>query len=249
MVRHLFQHSGERPFRCQNCESGFTSINRLKEHIKKKHPDTPAAQSIMDSPIVGVTSSTPPITTSISTNSNISTQSNSTLTMTSKSKYTPIAPAPAKITTATPTIMLPAQPACQNLPILTQGPNGTMLLVSSATPTFATAAPFMLPTATPTPWLFTTPQIQNPFIYGMPSFFQPQVQNLSATPTATTPLSTSFWPTTSTNTVAAATPPSSTSTSKDEITVLNEKGESQKYDILERAILEIPNIEEVSKQV
>ena len=48
-MRHLFQHSGERPFRCQSCESGFTSINRLKEHIKKKHPETPAAQSIIES--------------------------------------------------------------------------------------------------------------------------------------------------------------------------------------------------------
>ena len=252
-MRHLFQHSGERPFRCQNCESGFTSINRLKEHIKKKHPDTPAAQSIME-PINAVT---PPITTTISTNNPAiqtltSTQTTGTIlnSIPSKTKYTPIAPAPAKFaTTATPTIMISAQPACQNLPILTQGPNGTMLLVSNPTPTF-TASPFLFPAATPTPLLLAAP---SPVIYGMPSFFQPQVQSLTATTsTASSTLPSAFItaPHTCSAPTVMATPPTSNSSSKDEITVLNEKGESQKYDILERAILEIPNMEDsIAKQV
>ena len=71
LVRHLFQHSGERPFRCQNCESGFTSINRLKEHIKKKHPDTPAAKSIME-PLVAIPNNTSSKTNSSSTNTKFS---------------------------------------------------------------------------------------------------------------------------------------------------------------------------------
>merc|ERR1719510_1000991 len=125
----------------------------------------------------------------------------------SKSKYTPIAPAPAKITTATPTtFMLPTtSPTCHpNLPILTQGPNGTMILVSAnPTPAFATTGTptFMLPTAaaTPTPLYFTNP---TPFIYGMPSFFQPQVQNLSTNNLVGTPMGTPIL-----NTTAAIAPP------------------------------------------
>ena len=306
LVRHLFQHSGERPFRCQSCESGFTSINRLKEHIKKKHPNTAAAQSIMDhhhqplstnnlaSAAVGTTPnmgqpmgtpiSTPSCSTMVCTpatqTSGAAMITTATINNSSKSKYTPIAPAPAKITTATPTttFMLPTtSPTCHpNLPILTQGPNGTMILVSAnPTPAFATTGTptFMLPTAaaTPTPLYFTNP---TPFIYGMPSFFQPQVQNLSAamhnlsgTPMGTPIGQTMGQPILSTTTSTAAAPPppivsttptttatpSITSTASmmskhDEITVLNEKGESHKFDILERAILEIPNINEtVSK--
>ena len=122
LVRHLFQHSGERPFRCQNCESGFTSINRLKEHIKKKHPDTPAAKSIME-PLVAIPNNT-----------------NSTKSSTSNTKFTPIAPAPVKVpVNQPPAIILPQ--ATQSLPILTQGPNGTMLLMNTNT--------FMIPQMVP----------------------------------------------------------------------------------------------------
>ena len=123
LVRHLFQHSGERPFRCQNCESGFTSINRLKEHIKKKHPDTPAAKSIME-PLVAI-----PNNTSSKSNTN-----------TTNTKFTPIAPAPVKIPVSQPQpVFLPQ--ATQSLPILTQGPNGTMLLMNTNT--------FMIPQMVP----------------------------------------------------------------------------------------------------
>ena len=72
-------------------------------------------------------------------------------------------------------------------------------------------------------------------------------QPILSTTTATAPP-----PIVSTTPTTMATP-SITSTSSmmskhDEITVLNEKGESHKFDILERAILEIPNINEtVSK--
>ena len=123
-----------------------------------------------------------------------------------------------------------------------------MLLVSNPTPTF-TASPFLFPAATPTPLLLASP---SPVIYGMPSFFQPQVQSLTATTsTASSTLPSAFItaPPTCAAPTVVATPPTSTQ-SKDEITVLNEKGESQKYDILERAILEIPNMEDsIAKQV
>ena len=93
------------------------------------------------------------------------------------------------------------------------------------------------------------------------------MHNLSGTPMGTPIGQTMGQPILSTTTATAAAPPhpivsttptttatpSITSTASmmskhDEITVLNEKGESHKFDILERAILEIPNINEtVSK--
>ena len=40
LVRHLFQHSGERPYNCRSCNSSFTQLNRLKEHVKRHHDGT-----------------------------------------------------------------------------------------------------------------------------------------------------------------------------------------------------------------
>ena len=37
LVRHMFQHTGERKCRCPYCESAFISMHRLKEHIEKRH--------------------------------------------------------------------------------------------------------------------------------------------------------------------------------------------------------------------
>ena len=135
-MRHLFQHSGERPFRCQNCESGFTSINRLKEHIKKKHPDTPAAQSIMEQPqTLNIT--TPPTVQNVQ---QVQSQQ--------KLKFTPIAPAPAKIPTYQPqTIML-------NQPFFNQN---TMFLVSNPQPTLMFPQQMFLPTLT---YGILQPQVQ-----------------------------------------------------------------------------------------
>jgi hypothetical protein len=38
LVRHLCQHTGERPHPCQICGQAFISIHRMKEHVKKYHP-------------------------------------------------------------------------------------------------------------------------------------------------------------------------------------------------------------------
>ena len=38
LVRHLCQHTGERPHPCNICGQAFISVHRLKEHIKKYHP-------------------------------------------------------------------------------------------------------------------------------------------------------------------------------------------------------------------
>lgn len=160
-MRHLFQHSGERPFRCQNCESGFTSINRLKEHIKKKHPDTPAAQSIMDPSSILTAAPMP--------------KSTNHPQQTPKNKFTPIAPAPTKINYQPQTIMLPP-PSAAGAPNAVLTNTGSMILVSNA-PTFT-----MFPAANP---FFLQPTMPQPLItYGI---LQPQVQTtFIAAPCATT---------------------------------------------------------------
>ena len=43
----MFLHTGERPYRCQSCQSSFTARDRLKGHILKHHPDHPAAQELV----------------------------------------------------------------------------------------------------------------------------------------------------------------------------------------------------------
>eukprot|EP00095_Tigriopus_kingsejongensis_P009272 maker-scaffold361_size196684-snap-gene-0.24 protein:Tk09272 transcript:maker-scaffold361_size196684-snap-gene-0.24-mRNA-1 annotation:"low quality protein: zinc finger protein 64" len=41
LVRHLVQHSGERPFRCQYCDASFAMAVKIRDHVKKKHPNMP----------------------------------------------------------------------------------------------------------------------------------------------------------------------------------------------------------------
>ena len=108
----------------------------------------------------------------------------STTVTTLASKFTPIAPAPAKISwtnqgpqmTTAPQAHQPAQMSIMfqqqpnsNLPILTQGPNGTMILVQPNTFTFPQPQ-FMFPTVNQF-------QQAQPLLYGIqPTFLQPQVQ-------------------------------------------------------------------------
>jgi len=37
LVRHLCQHTGERPYQCADCDAAFVSMHRLKEHSRKTH--------------------------------------------------------------------------------------------------------------------------------------------------------------------------------------------------------------------
>lgn len=81
-------------------------------------------------------------------------------------------------------------------------------------------------------------QPQQPLIYGMPTILGPQVQTFASSSPSSTFVNAT--PTT----MATPTMMTTTVSKPDEITVLGENGESRKYDILERAILEIPNFEE-----
>ncbi|TRY76442.1 hypothetical protein TCAL_15968 [Tigriopus californicus] len=46
LIRHMCQHTGERPNRCVMCEAAFVSLNRLKDHIRKIHPNSVAAHGL-----------------------------------------------------------------------------------------------------------------------------------------------------------------------------------------------------------
>ena len=149
----------------------------------------------------------------------------STKNTNSNTKFTPIAPAPAKVQAAPPPPAIILPQATQSLPILTQGPNGTMLLMNTNT--------IMIPQMVPQLVL------SQPLIYGMPTILPSN---------GTIPISTSGIPTTTgipmnTNGIPVTTiptiPSGTSNTKNDEITILNTTSSKPKFDILERAILEI----------
>ena len=186
----------------------------------------------------------------------------STTIPTLASKFTPIAPAPAKIswtsphqiTTQQPTQILFQQPN-SNLPILTQGPNGTMLLVSPNTFAFPAQPQFILPTA----------QFQQqPLLYGIqPTFLQPQVQTTFITQQQLTNSQhqLSHLAQNSNEEITILSQQSQqgvkiqTSTTPQQAVILQNGQQMQiaktesvkKFDILERAILEIANLDEETK--
>ena len=133
LVRHLFQHSGERPFRCQNCESSFTSIHRMREHIKKRHPTSHAAQSIgMENNLMAMTSSAAAATRS----------------------YPPIAPAPAKMGPTTLLLQQAQQPQMTSFIL----PNGMIYLMNQSASAFQ--QPLLVSMPAQQPLFLTNPGLQ-----------------------------------------------------------------------------------------
>ena len=192
------------------------------------------------------------------------------------SKFTPIAPAPAKISwtnphqvTATAAAQQPAQMSIMfqhqpnsNLPILTPGPNGTMILVSPNTFAFPQPTQFILPAAQ-----FQQQVTQPPFLYGIqPTFLQPQVQTTFITQQQLSSLATNS-ANNQNNSAAEEITIISSSQQQQGVPMQNHQQQQQgvsmqinteshnkqpqptmkKFDILERAILEIANLDEETK--
>ena len=168
MVRHLFQHSGERPYKCQSCDTSFTQLNRLKEHIKKHHEEFPPS---IPKDIMKKCDSRPHSGSTISSENYINSMNPCTKTPgvpiirpkqkagnTGISHFKPIAPAPPNksekpalgdlrnssiIPSSNGTIILPSNlptPTVQQTSnsYLTQGTNGAMYLVTNPIPTINT---------------------------------------------------------------------------------------------------------------
>ena len=109
MVRHMVQHSGEKPYRCQICDTNYISIGRLKEHMKKKHPNL-SPKSIVSQPILPM----PPVFKQLQG-----------LPMPKHTgNFAPILP-------AAPAHTAPPQ---QPMSYLAPGPNGSMYLITNPQP-------------------------------------------------------------------------------------------------------------------
>ena len=222
LVRHLFQHSGERPFRCQSCESCFTSIHRMREHIKKRHPTSQAAQSI-----------------GLETNY---------LNITPTRSYPPIAPAPAPAKLAPTTLVLQQQQPQHMTPIML--PNGMIYLVNQTNHHQTFQQPLLVSMPT-----------QQPIFLGNPGLSALGSQFLSTgngngtyifaqTMTSQQPIFINA-PQAQPAQMPLLDNPSNRMTfmdgsyrleSDDRLTYKSQNGETVKLDILERAILEIPNL-------
>ena len=152
-------------------------------------------------------------------------------------------------------IMFQQQPN-SNLPILTQGPNGTMILVQPNTFTFPQPQ-FMFPTVNQF-------QQAQPLLYGIqPTFLQPQVQTTfitqqqlnnsqqkisSASNSAAEEITILSSPSQQPQGVRIHNPQAVTIQNQQMQIANSESATSvKKFDILERAILEIANLDEETK--
>ena len=202
LVRHLFQHSGERPYNCRNCNSSFTQLNRLKEHVKRHHDGTNLdsqlsfASNLPESPQsekLHLKDSAHQTYNGNNQHTNIKSRSvNSGI-----SHYKPIAPAPFRksyditstkdvmssqiIPSTNTTILLPAGIQTSFPPqansYLTQGTNGTYYLMNNTLPAVNTQpSSYIMPNSNGIWQFIQQPPIQGAFVIGNPQNISNYIQ-------------------------------------------------------------------------
>lgn len=190
LIRHLAQHSGERPFRCQICNTSFTNVHKLREHSKKKHPQ----MEVLKKP------------------------NNSSLTMQNQKQF------------------LPILPKGQSKPIMPNTMTPVTYLTSGSAPMYLLAPQQTF--SPPVQYIINNP-IQPSVILPngfysqqqQPIYIQPSTVSINSNPILSPP-----------NTINSVEIVTSTQTLPNEPEKLSLDfggGETVKFDILERAILEI----------
>ena len=235
-VRHLVQHSADRPFRCQapKCEASFASAQRLREHTKKRHPFFTILGNSGGSnnrPIL------PANLAGSATNKDL--------------KYQPIAPAPIKnwIPQTLQAPLLQPQVIQTQQPLTYLTSNGNVFLITQPSPQnlfqplILNNSPFIFPSGSLAP-ITSLQATQAP-----PLLIQAPAVSPSIVPSIVSPASSNNNNIGLPNLLTKSDTAFSVEMTKnvEKVTLKNSKGEKMKYDILERAMLELPELGEDSK--
>ena len=202
LVRHLFQHSGERPYHCRSCNSSFTQLNRLKEHVKRHHDGTNVDSQLSVGPNLPESHQADKLHLKDSAHQSCNGNDQHTNTKSRSlnsgiSHYKPIAPAPVRnsydvtstkdvmgsqiIPSANTTILLPAGIQTSFPPqansYLTQGTNGTYYLMNNTLPAVNTQpSSYIMPNSNGIVQFIQQPPIQGAFVFGNPQNISNYIQ-------------------------------------------------------------------------